>query len=92
MLLDDDYEIFVTSPARIEALGFKPQKELLTNHLLPFADKLDDESQRFLEQVKTNLAKSVMLREMKPACGVWSSRLMKYVYVLDIYSFYGSIP
>ncbi|XP_034834096.1 proteasome activator complex subunit 4-like isoform X1 [Maniola hyperantus] len=81
MLIDDEYEAFVTTPERIKALGFKPQKELLTNHLLPYADKLDDESQRFLEQVKTNLAKSVMLREMKPACGVWSSRLMKYIRI-----------
>ncbi|XP_039757771.1 proteasome activator complex subunit 4A-like isoform X2 [Pararge aegeria] len=84
MLLDDDYEGFVTTPERIKALGFKPQKELLTNHLLPYADQLDDESQLFLQQVKTNLAKSVMLREMKPACGVWSSRLMKYIRIYGL--------
>lgn len=77
MIQDDEYEAFVSTPERIKALGFRPQKEILTNHLLPYADKLDDESKRFLDQVKTNLAKAVMLREMKPACGVWSSRLMK---------------
>lgn len=77
MILDDEYEAFVSTPERISALGFKPQKEILTNHLLPYADQLDDESNKFLEQVKTNLAKAVILREMKPACGVWSSRLMK---------------
>ncbi|XP_052744002.1 proteasome activator complex subunit 4A isoform X2 [Bicyclus anynana] len=79
MLFDDENESFFATPERIQALGFKPQKELITNHLLPYAAKLDEESKVFLEQVKTNLAKSVMLREMKPACGVWSSRLMKYV-------------
>lgn len=77
MIQDDEYELLVTTPERIQALGFKPQKEILTNHILPYADELDVESCSFLEQVKTNLAKAVVLREMKPACGVWSSRLMK---------------
>lgn len=74
---DDEYENQETSPDRIKALGFRPQKEILINSLLPYADQLDDESVRLFQQIKTNLAKSVMLREMKPACGVWSARLMK---------------
>lgn len=77
MIQDEEYEQLVTTPERIAALGFKPQKEILTNHILPYADELDAESCSFLEQVKTNFAKAVALREMKPACGVWSSRLMK---------------
>lgn len=77
MIQDDEFEFLVTTPERIKALGFKPQKEIFTNHILPYATELDEESMKFLEQVKTNLAKAVMLREMKPACGVWSSRLMK---------------
>lgn len=77
MIQDEEYELLVTTPQRIKALGFKPQKEILTNHLLPYATELDAESTKFLEQVKTNLAKAVMLREMKPACGIWTSRLMK---------------
>ncbi|XP_060805036.1 proteasome activator complex subunit 4B isoform X2 [Amyelois transitella] len=84
MFEDDDYENMVTSSERIKSLGFKPQKEILTNRLLPYAEELDEESLRFLEQVKTNLAKSVMLREMKPACGVWSSRLMKYIRIYGL--------
>ncbi|XP_073950503.1 proteasome activator complex subunit 4-like isoform X2 [Choristoneura fumiferana] len=81
MIQDDEYELLVTTPQRIKALGFKPQKEILTNHLLPYATDLDVESTKFLEQVKTNLAKAVMLREMKPACGIWTSRLMKYLRI-----------
>lgn len=77
MLQDEEFEALVTTPERIAALGFKPQSEMLMNHLLPYAAELDEESARFLDQVKTNLAKAVLLREMKPACGVWSSRLMK---------------
>ncbi|XP_013170818.1 PREDICTED: proteasome activator complex subunit 4-like isoform X2 [Papilio xuthus] len=79
MIQDEEYDEQALSPERIKALGFKPQKELLVNHLLPYASALDEESTKFLEQVKVNLAKSVMLREMKPSCGVWSSRLMKYL-------------
>ncbi|KAJ8723976.1 hypothetical protein PYW07_007956 [Mythimna separata] len=81
MIQDDEFEMLVTTPERIKALGFKPQKEILTNHILPYAAELDEESKSFLEQVKFNLARSVMLREMKPACGVWSSRLMKYIRI-----------
>lgn len=77
MIQDDEFEDFMLTPERIKALGFRPQKEILTNHILPYAEELDEESTKFLEQVKTNLAKAVMLREMKPACCVWSSRLMK---------------
>ncbi|XP_028036645.1 proteasome activator complex subunit 4-like isoform X2 [Bombyx mandarina] len=84
MIQDDEYELLVTTPERIKALGFKPQKEFLTNHLLPYASELDEESTRFLGQVKINLAKSVMLREMKPACGVWLSRLMKYIRIYGL--------
>ncbi|XP_063387134.1 proteasome activator complex subunit 4B-like isoform X1 [Cydia fagiglandana] len=84
MIQDEEYELLVTTPERIAALGFKPQKEVLTNHVLPYAGELDEESTRFLQQVKTNLAKAVMLREMKPACGVWSSRLMKYLRIYGL--------
>ncbi|CAH0594191.1 unnamed protein product [Chrysodeixis includens] len=84
MIQDDEFEFLVTTPERIQALGFKPQKEILTNHILPYAAELDGESTRFLEQVKLNLARAVMLREMKPACGVWSSRLMKYIRIYGL--------
>ncbi|VVD00858.1 unnamed protein product, partial [Leptidea sinapis] len=84
MIHDDEFEKSVTTDERIKTLGFKPQKEILANHLLPYAAELDEESNRFLAQVKTNLAKAVMLREMKPACGVWSSRLMKYIRIYGL--------
>ncbi|XP_013135427.1 PREDICTED: proteasome activator complex subunit 4-like [Papilio polytes] len=79
MIQDDDFEEQALTLERIKALGYKPQKELLINLLLPYASEFDEESAKFLEEVKTNLAKAVMLREMKPSCGVWSSRLMKYL-------------
>ncbi|KOB72975.1 Proteasome activator complex subunit 4 [Operophtera brumata] len=79
MLQDEEFEEEMMTPERIAALGFKPQSEVITNHLLPYADELDAESTAFLKEVKTNLAQAVMLREMKPGCGVWSSRLMRYI-------------
>ncbi|XP_050354061.1 proteasome activator complex subunit 4-like isoform X2 [Nymphalis io] len=84
MIQEEEFDSYVTTPERIKALGFKPQKEIVTCHLLPYADKIDEESTTFLEQVKINLAKAIMLREMKPACGVWSSRLMKYIRIYGL--------
>lgn len=83
MIQEEDFEICDASPERIAALGFKPQKELYINHLLPYTAQLDEESTRLFVEIKTNLGKAVMLREMKPGCGVWSSRLMKLVLKLS---------
>lgn len=69
---DDNYE-----ESRVKKLGFKPQKEIIYNRLLPYADKLDDESFKLYTDIKTNLVKAVMLREMRPGCVLWVSRLNK---------------
>lgn len=61
---------------RYKKLGFKPQKETFSNKFLPYADELDDESQRMLAQLKETLAKSVALREITPAIGFAVSRLL----------------
>lgn len=63
--------------ARFEKLGFKPQKENVYNKLLPYADKLDEESTKLFMDIKTNLIKSVLAREMRPGCALWTSRLNK---------------
>ncbi|CAK1553892.1 unnamed protein product [Leptosia nina] len=84
MIQDEEFEKLVLTEERINLLGFRPQKEILTNHLLPYAKDLDEESNRFLAQIKTNLAKAVMLREMKPACGMWSARLMRYIKIYGL--------
>lgn len=77
MLQEEEFEEEMMTPERIAALGFKPQGEMIMNHLLPYAAELDVESNTFLKEVKSNLAQAVMLREMKPGCGIWSSRLMR---------------
>lgn len=63
--------------SRIEKLGFKPQKEIIYNRLLPYWDELDDESQVLLSDIKENLAKAILNREMRPGVCVWTSRLIR---------------
>lgn len=63
------------SPSR--NLGFRPQKELVYNKLLPYADELDAESQVWLAEIKENLGRAIMLREIRPGCSLWAGRLYK---------------
>lgn len=64
---------------RSQKLGFKPQREIVYNKLLPYAAELDEESQQMLNEIKTNLGLSVMMREMRPGCGIWTAALRKYI-------------
>lgn len=66
--------------ARYKKLGFHPQKEIFCNKYLPYADQLDDESQKMLTELKEGLAKAVALREMTPAVGIAISRLLVFVF------------
>jgi proteasome activator subunit 4 len=63
---------------RIKRLGYKPQREIVYNKLLPYADQLDEESIRMLSEIKANLGRAVLMREMRPGCGMWTARLSKY--------------
>lgn len=65
---------------RAERLGFRPQKELLYNRLLPYADRLDEESALLLANIRENFGKSVVLRELKPGAAIWTARLIKYCH------------
>lgn len=63
--------------ARFKKLGFTPQKEIVYNKVLPYSEELDYESRRLLVEIKGNLAKSVVLKEIKPGCAIWATRLQK---------------
>ena len=65
------------SELRQAALGFKPQKEIVYNQLLPYFSDLDSESVMAFSVIKTNLAKTICLREMRPGFVIWTSRLSK---------------
>ncbi|GFT37520.1 proteasome activator complex subunit 4 [Nephila pilipes] len=63
---------------RAENLGFFPQKESIYNNLLPYADKLNGESQKYLAEIKTNLGKAILCQELRDISS-WSNHLAKYI-------------
>ncbi|XP_016085953.1 proteasome activator complex subunit 4B-like [Sinocyclocheilus grahami] len=64
---------------QVEILGFVPQKEIVYNKLLPYADKLDRESNDILAQIKGNLGRAVQLRELWPGVLLWTRKLSTYL-------------
>jgi len=72
--------LVVTMDDREAKLGFKPQKEVPYNALLPYADSLDAESNDQLAHIKANLARVVQLRDIKIGGSHWSGQLGKLVF------------
>uniref|UniRef100_A0A3Q3IVD1 Proteasome activator Blm10 mid region domain-containing protein n=1 Tax=Monopterus albus TaxID=43700 RepID=A0A3Q3IVD1_MONAL len=62
-----------------ETLGFVPQKDIVYNKLLPYGDRLDDESNDILRKIKGNLARAVQLREIWPGVLFWTRKLSTYM-------------
>uniref|UniRef100_A0AAY5L576 Proteasome activator subunit 4 n=1 Tax=Esox lucius TaxID=8010 RepID=A0AAY5L576_ESOLU len=62
-----------------ETLGFVPQKDIVYNKLLPYADKLDEESNDILSKIKGNLGRAVQLREIWPGVLFWTRKLSTYM-------------
>lgn len=56
-------------------LGFVPQKDIVYNKLLPYADKLDEESNEILGQIKGKLALAIQVRELWPGVLFWTRKL-----------------
>lgn len=61
--------------AASDMLGFVPQKDIVYNKLLPYADRLDNESNEILAKIKGNLSRAVMLKEMWPGVLFWTRKL-----------------
>lgn len=80
----DAAQTWAEEKKRAEKLGFRPQKELLYNRLLPYSDELDAESAQLLASIRENFGKSVLLRELKPGAAIWTARLIKYA-ILALY-------
>ncbi|KAE8600768.1 hypothetical protein XENTR_v10013403 [Xenopus tropicalis] len=64
---------------RAEELGFTPQKEIVYNLLLPYANRLDRESNELLAQIKGSLGRAVQLRELWPGVLFWTRKLTTYI-------------
>uniref|UniRef100_A0A3P8VNZ5 Proteasome activator Blm10 mid region domain-containing protein n=1 Tax=Cynoglossus semilaevis TaxID=244447 RepID=A0A3P8VNZ5_CYNSE len=59
--------------------GFKPQKEIVYNGLLPYSDRLDQEATELLAEIKANLSRAVLLRELWPGVAFWSRKLFSFL-------------
>ncbi|XP_041866071.1 proteasome activator complex subunit 4A isoform X1 [Melanotaenia boesemani] len=62
-----------------DTLGFVPQKDIVYNKLLPYADRLDDESNDILHKIKGNLGRAVQFREIWPGVLFWTRKLSTYM-------------
>ena len=60
---------------RLESLGFSPQKETVYSNLLPYAENIDQESNSVFQEIKTNLTRSVQLRDLKVGARHWIVQL-----------------
>lgn len=58
-----------------DTLGFVPQKDIVYNKLLPYADRLDEESNDILCKIKGNLGRAVQLKEIWPGVLFWTRKL-----------------
>lgn len=80
MEVDEDYEDGEESSYdkedRENVLGFKPQKELFFNFLLPYHHELDHESNASLNWIKQEFGRTLAMREIHPGLGIIVSRLM----------------
>ena len=55
------------------------QRESLYNHYLPYTSHLDTESDQWLEEIKLNLSRAVLLKDLRPGVVTWMSRLTGYI-------------
>uniref|UniRef100_A0A3Q0QZR4 Proteasome activator Blm10 mid region domain-containing protein n=1 Tax=Amphilophus citrinellus TaxID=61819 RepID=A0A3Q0QZR4_AMPCI len=60
-------------------LYFIPQKEIVYNGLLPYSDRLDREATELLAEIKANLCRAVLLRELWPGVAFWSRKLFSFL-------------
>ncbi|XP_043255483.1 proteasome activator complex subunit 4A-like isoform X1 [Colletes gigas] len=57
------------------------QRKSKYNKLLPYVNDLEAESQVLLAEIKANLGRAVILREMQPGCVLWVTRLREYIKI-----------
>ncbi|KAG1668701.1 Proteasome activator complex subunit 4 [Nymphon striatum] len=66
------------------SLGFMPQRENIYTNYLPYSDRVDEESQIHLTDIKENLSKAVLLKDIRPGLYRWADALERYIH-----TFYG---
>ncbi|XP_050688195.1 proteasome activator complex subunit 4-like isoform X2 [Eriocheir sinensis] len=66
------------------ALGFRPQKQVVYNKLLPYREGLDAEILEQIREIKENLCKAAILRDIRPGCVHWVAKLSRFVKLYGI--------
>lgn len=56
--------------------AFIPQKEIVYNQLLPYSSRLDQEATELLAEIKANLSRAVLVRELWPGVAFWCRKLL----------------
>ena len=54
------------------------QKEIAYNRLLPYSEHLDHEARVVLEEIKYNIGRAIVLRELRPGALHWCNRLFRF--------------
>ncbi|XP_042231597.1 proteasome activator complex subunit 4-like isoform X2 [Homarus americanus] len=60
-------------------LGYKPQKQVIYNKLLPYKEHIGKEILEQICDIKENLSKAVILRDIRPGCIHWVAKLSRFV-------------
>lgn len=80
--MDDDMEVddilANNTDKRYEKLGFRPQKEIWCNRIMPYAEIIDNESTQMLNEIKTNLGRAIALSDLD-GISLMAKHLNKYV-------------
>jgi hypothetical protein len=63
------------------------QRDVVYNKLLPYSECLDHEALVALEEIKYNLGRSVVLKELRPGALHWSNRLFRFVASILVCSY-----
>ena len=69
---DESCELYLS-----KTLGYKPQKTIIYNQILPFSSEIPNEIIQQLKAIKENLSKSVVLRDIRPSCIHWVTNLTR---------------
>ncbi|XP_033963005.1 LOW QUALITY PROTEIN: proteasome activator complex subunit 4B [Pseudochaenichthys georgianus] len=59
--------------------GFISQKVIVYNSMLPYSDRLELEATELLAEIKANLSRAVLLRELWPGVALWCRKLFSFL-------------
>lgn len=76
-IVSHDVEDDVAMESSTESLNPQYQRGVSYEKLLPYADELDDEARILLADIKGNLGRAVMLRQLQPGCILWTAKLRR---------------